>query len=139
MLFRSVAAALAPHTGNAQVMGVTGPPGVGKSTLAQRYVADHPGSLNLDIDTVASLIGGWRQDFFGVLPGARNIAVAMAETHLRSGADVVLPQLLMIVDEVRRFELAAERAGFTGGWLEEGAESAEIGRASCRERVSDTV
>jgi predicted kinase len=90
---------------------LNGPPGVGKSTLARRYVADHPGSLNLDIDTVASLIGGWRQDFFGVLPAARNIAVAMAETHLRSGADVVLPQLLMIADEVRRFELAAERAG----------------------------
>ena len=87
---------------------LNGPPGVGKSTLARRYVADHPGSLNLDIDTVASLIGGWRQDFFGVLPAARNIAVAMAETHLRSGADVVLPQLLMIADEVRRFELAAE-------------------------------
>jgi hypothetical protein len=35
----------------------------------------------------------------------------MAETHLRSGFDVVLPQLLMIVDEVQRFELVAERAG----------------------------
>jgi hypothetical protein len=79
--------------------------------LARRYVDEHPGSLNLDIDTVASLIGGWRHDFFGVLPAARNIAVAMAETHLRSGFDVVLPQLLMIVDEVQRFELVAERAG----------------------------
>jgi len=69
------------------------------------------GALNLDIDTVASLIGGWRHDFFGVLPAARNIAVAMAEAHLRSGSDVVLPQLLTILDEAQSFELAAERAG----------------------------
>jgi hypothetical protein len=86
-------------------------PGVGKSTLAQRYVDQHPGSLNLDIETVASLISGWRHDFFGVFPAARNIAVAMAATHLRSGSDVVLLQLLTILDGAQRCELAAERAG----------------------------
>ncbi|HEX5496927.1 MAG TPA: methylmalonyl Co-A mutase-associated GTPase MeaB, partial [Mycobacteriales bacterium] len=32
-LLRPVAAALAPHTGNAAVVGLTGSPGVGKSTL----------------------------------------------------------------------------------------------------------
>ena len=72
---------------------LNGPPGVGKSTLAQRYVDEHPGALNLEIDTVASLIGGWREDFFGVLAAARNIAIAMAEAHLRTGCDVVMPQL----------------------------------------------
>jgi len=42
---------------------LNGPSGVGKSTLAQRYVDEHPGVLNLDIDAVVSLIGGWRDDF----------------------------------------------------------------------------
>ncbi|QNG35847.1 methylmalonyl Co-A mutase-associated GTPase MeaB [Geodermatophilaceae bacterium NBWT11] len=37
-LLREVAAALAPHTGNAQVLGVTGPPGVGKSTSTTALV-----------------------------------------------------------------------------------------------------
>ena len=90
---------------------LNGPPGVGKSTLAQRYVDAHPDALRLDIDTVASLIGGWREDFYGVLAAARNIAVAMAETHLRTGSDVVMPQLETSLDEVERFRLAAERAG----------------------------
>jgi predicted kinase len=89
---------------------LNGPPGVGKSTLAQRYVDEHPGALKLDIDTVASLIGGWREDFYGVLAAARNIAIAMAETHLRTGCDVVMPQLETSVDEAERFRLAAERA-----------------------------
>jgi predicted kinase len=89
---------------------LNGPSGVGKSTLAQRYVDDHPGVLNLDIDTVVSLIGGWRENFFGALAPARQIAIAMAEAHLRNGRDVVMPQLVTRVDEAERFEAAAGRA-----------------------------
>ena len=36
---RDVAAALAPHTGGAHVLGLTGPPGVGKSTLTSALIA----------------------------------------------------------------------------------------------------
>jgi LAO/AO transport system kinase len=36
---REVAAALGPHTGRAHVVGVTGPPGVGKSTITSAVVA----------------------------------------------------------------------------------------------------
>jgi LAO/AO transport system kinase len=36
---RDVAAALAPHTGHAHVVGITGPPGVGKSTSTSALVA----------------------------------------------------------------------------------------------------
>lgn len=95
---------------------LNGPPGVGKSTLAQRYVDEHPGALNLEIDTVASLIGGWREDFFGVLAAARDIAIAMADAHLRTGCDVVMPQLETSADEASRFQLAAEGAG--AGYVE---------------------
>jgi len=35
---RAVAAALAPHTGHAHVVGLTGPPGVGKSTITSALV-----------------------------------------------------------------------------------------------------
>ncbi|WP_369130658.1 methylmalonyl Co-A mutase-associated GTPase MeaB [Modestobacter roseus] len=37
-LLREVAAALAPHTGRARVLGLTGPPGVGKSTTTTALV-----------------------------------------------------------------------------------------------------
>ncbi|MGY1842181.1 methylmalonyl Co-A mutase-associated GTPase MeaB [Modestobacter sp. SYSU DS0875] len=37
-LLREVAAALAPHTGSARVVGLTGPPGVGKSTTTTALV-----------------------------------------------------------------------------------------------------
>jgi LAO/AO transport system kinase len=37
-LLRDVAAALSPHTGHAQVLGLTGPPGVGKSTTTTALV-----------------------------------------------------------------------------------------------------
>lgn len=92
---------------------LNGPPGVGKSTLAHQYVDEHPGALNLDIDTIASLIGGWRDNFFAVLPAARNIAFAMATAHLQAGSDVVIPQLVTSVDEAERFHLAADLAHAT--------------------------
>jgi hypothetical protein len=42
---------------------LAGAPGIGRSTLAGRYVADHPGVLNCDIDVLRTLIGGWGADF----------------------------------------------------------------------------
>jgi predicted kinase len=73
---------------------LNGPPGCGKSTLAQRYVAEHPLSLNLDIDQVRSLIGGWRTEPHAAGLLARACALAAARTHLASGHEVVIPQFL---------------------------------------------
>jgi predicted kinase len=93
---------------------LNGPSGVGKSTLARRYADEHPGVLDLDADVVLSLIGGWRVDFFAAVGPARHLALAMAEAHLRSGHDVVLPQLATSTAEAERFEGAATaaRAGY---------------------------
>ena len=95
----------------ATLIHLNGPSGVGKSTLAQRYVDEHQGVLNLDIDRVVAMIGGWRDDFGAALAPARRLATAMAETHLRTGFDVVMPQLVTSVDEAVGFEAAAARAG----------------------------
>ncbi|QFU86863.1 AAA family ATPase [Amycolatopsis sp. YIM 10] len=95
----------------ARFIHLNGPSGVGKSTTAQRYVDAHPGVLNLDIDRVVSLIGGWRDDFRAALPAGRALAITMAETHLRAGHDVVMPQLVTKVEQAQRFEAAAARAG----------------------------
>ena len=42
---------------------LNGPPGVGKSTLASRYAAQHPGALRCDIDVLRTMIGGWEDDY----------------------------------------------------------------------------
>lgn len=95
-----------------QLIHLNGPAAVGKSTVSRMYADRHPGVLNLDIDQVVSLIGGWRENFAThALPAARELAISMAETHLRGGHDVVMPQLVTRVEQAERFQAAAARAG----------------------------
>ncbi|MCW2842304.1 MAG: hypothetical protein JWN22_220 [Nocardioides sp.] len=90
---------------------LNGPPGIGKSTLARRYVEDHPGVLDADIDVLRTLVGGWRDDFNGVGALIRPAALALIGAYLAGGNDVVLPQMLTNPSELARFEAAALGAG----------------------------
>ncbi|WP_328645645.1 AAA family ATPase [Amycolatopsis sp. NBC_00348] len=94
-----------------RLIHLNGPSGIGKSTIAQRYAELRPGVLNLDTDRVVCLIGGWRDTFFETFKAAQVLTVAMAEAHLRTGHDVVMPQLATRVSDVEAFEAAAARAG----------------------------
>jgi predicted kinase len=94
-----------------RLIHLNGPSGVGKSTIARRYADRHPGVLDLDTDQIVCLIGGWQDDFWQALHAGRALAISMAETHLRTGHDVVLPQLATRWSEVEGFEAAAARAG----------------------------
>jgi len=80
--------------GVARLILLNGPPGIGKSTHAQRYVDDHPLALNLDIDSVRRLLGRWQESPIEAGLLARAMTLTMAREHLRSGHDVVLPQYL---------------------------------------------
>jgi hypothetical protein len=84
---------------------------VGKSTLAERYVSEHPGVLNCDIDRLRCLVGGWAEDFATVGGIIRPVARAMLLAHLDGGHDVVLPQLLADEGERARIRDAVARAG----------------------------
>jgi len=75
------------------------------------YADDHPGVLNLDIDQVRCLIGGWQRRFGEAGELVRPIAINMARTHLGAGRDVVMPQYLGLVNEIERFEAAAAESG----------------------------
>lgn len=89
---------------------LNGPPGIGKSTLAARYVDERPGTLNLDLDRLLPLFGGWRSDTrtHDIL---RPDAFAMAASHLLGGRDVIVPQLLAKASEVSALEALTREAG----------------------------
>jgi predicted kinase len=73
---------------------LNGPPGIGKSTLAQRYVDDHPLALALDLDTVRGMLGRWQDRPLDAGLLARAMTLEMARVHLRAGHDVVIAQFL---------------------------------------------
>lgn len=98
-----------------RLIHLNGPSRVGKSTLARRYANEHPGTLALDLDVLAGLIGGWRENFSAALETARGHGRELAVRHLRSGHDVILPQLVTVHDRDSdpAFEEAARAAGAT--------------------------
>jgi predicted kinase len=87
---------------------VNGPPGIGKSTIASLYADRHPGTLNLDIDHVRMLVGGWCDDFVGTGEIVRPLVLHMAAAHLEGGRDVIVPQYLAANDEVAAFKAVAD-------------------------------
>jgi predicted kinase len=90
---------------------LNGPPACGKSTLARRYVDEHPLALNLDVDLVRSLLGQWREDPHAAGLLAREIALAAARAHLAAGHDVVVPQYLGRTTFIDQLERLAREVG----------------------------
>ena len=95
------------------LLHLNGPSGVGKSTLARSWAATHPGILVCDIDDLRSWVSGWADDFVGTGEAVRASALALITAYLRTGRDVVLPQLIVTPAQVDRFEAAATGAGAT--------------------------
>ena len=117
---------------------LNGPPAAGKSTLAQRFADEHPPALNLEIDRLRAMIGGWREDLPAAGRLARDLAVAGARVHLSAGHDVVIPQLVARLEFIARLEGVAGEcgAGFCEVFLLPD-EQAAIGQY--RERTPETT
>ncbi len=90
---------------------LNGPPASGKSTLAGLLVSLRPLALNLDIDLIRGQLGGWLDQPTEAGLAARAMAISMINTHLCSGYDVVIPQLLARPDFIVQLEDAAADAG----------------------------
>ena len=99
-LLASANPTIAAGTSPPRLIHLNGPSGVGKSTIAQQYADRNPGVLNLDLDLLRPLVGGWRHDFESTGSLTRILGLDMATTHLRTGRDVVVPQLVARLDEL---------------------------------------
>jgi predicted kinase len=95
----------------ASLIHLNGPPGIGKSTLSALFAERHPGTLNLDIDSLHRLVGGWQDEDNRTHEVLRPVALAMAATHLGGGRNVVLPQYLGRLTEIAKFERVAREQG----------------------------
>jgi predicted kinase len=93
-----------------RLIHLNGPPGVGKSTVARRYAAEHPGTLLCDLDMLRTWISGWQGDREAA-DRTRTAGLAMMSAYLATGRDVVLPQLVARDDQLSRFTRAAHEAG----------------------------
>ncbi len=90
---------------------VNGPPASGKSTIAAALVAVRPLALNLDIDVVRGLLGDWLDHAGDAGRAARDLALAMAGTHVSAGHDVVVPQFVARPELADALERVASEHG----------------------------
>ena len=92
---------------------LNGPPGIGKSTLSALWADRHPGTRNLDVDTLHHLVGGWQDEQTDTWPVVWPLVRTLAATHLDGGRDVVLPQYHARADEIAGWEKLAHEHGAT--------------------------
>lgn len=95
----------------ADLILLNGPPASGKSTMAERYIDANPFALNLDIDVLRGLIGGWAENPEAAGLVARSMALALAGPHLAAGHNVIVPQFLGRTDFIKQLDDVAGEAG----------------------------
>lgn len=81
----------------------------GKSTIAKKYVENHPLSLNIEGDEIIAMIGEWKNHYDEARKCVFPHTKAMIDTHLGLGYDVVVPYLLVNAKEVEEFEKIARK------------------------------
>ena len=69
--------------------------GCGKTTIAKKYIDEHPLALRVECDEIISNIGQWQQYSEEAVKCKLALTESMVKTHLQSGYDVILPFLLL--------------------------------------------
>ncbi len=74
---------------------INGTPASGKSTLAKRICEEVPLTLNVAVDNLRSSMSDWRVYKGESQTLAYNLALGVAETHLKSGNSVVVDKAIV--------------------------------------------
>jgi adenylate kinase family enzyme len=90
-----------------KLISINGNPGMGKSTLAQRYIDEHPLTLNVDVDVLWWMMGQWQSSRPRSSELKRKYAYALVDMHLAEGLDVIVPDHIANSDQYVRFEKIA--------------------------------
>jgi predicted kinase len=85
--------------------------GCGKSTIAKKYISEHPLSMNLEGDQIIVMLGEWKENWDEASKCKIELTKTMAATHLGLGYDVVIPFLLTKEKDAEDFEKIAEETG----------------------------
>lgn len=83
--------------------------GAGKSTIARRYIADHPLAFMIEGDELIINIGHWLDHETEARSMVYDMTKALASSHLQRGYDVILPYLVVDAAHISEFEQIAEQ------------------------------
>ncbi|HEU5121236.1 MAG TPA: AAA family ATPase [Candidatus Saccharimonadales bacterium] len=89
---------------------LNGPASIGKNTIAQKYIDEHPFALLVSTDDIITTLGQWsvRENYDPARHLAFQLALSMISTHLEAGYDVIVPHLLTDLEEAQAFETVAQ-------------------------------
>jgi predicted kinase len=90
---------------------LNGPPGIGKSTLSQRYADEHPLTLNIDVDRLWHSMGRWQENIAVSSQQKYKFAYSLAEIHVNDGYDVIVADMICDYKIYDRFEAIAKSCG----------------------------
>lgn len=90
---------------------LNGPAGVGKSTIARRYIDEHPLSMSIEGDQIIGMIGAWRQNELEARKLKLALIMGMTEVALAGEHNVILPYLVTDATHAEMFDRIAKRHG----------------------------
>lgn len=90
---------------------LNGPVAVGKSTIAERYIKDHPLALALNGDEIIVMLGGWLTHEDLARECVFELSKSMVATHLAAGHSVIAPYIVTNPDHAAAFEQIATENG----------------------------
>jgi len=88
---------------------INGAPGSGKSSMAQALAKEEVMALALDVDGIKHSLGLWDEDPSASGLHARRLSLALAESQLSAGYDLVLGQYLPRTSFIEALETLAKR------------------------------
>ncbi len=94
-----------------KLLFINGAAGVGKTTLAQKYIDEHPLALIASTDGLVGAMGQWLTHEAAAQQLAFDLIKVMVTHHLAAGYDVVVPHLLARPEEAAALESIAKAAG----------------------------